>query len=179
MRKRSGLSLLASATRMLCYVLIVLAILLVALVITHKVFDPFKVVGSNSMWPQIRDGDAVVLKDIDTKDVKIGDVIVFRNPFNRDQLIIHRVVKIEKDKGRKTFITKGDNNPEGDIAEVSPGQIVGAVAFNIPRFGSFLEFLSEPRGYLGCIAIPAAVAISLVFLLGIGETAEKKHRQKT
>jgi signal peptidase I len=171
---RSRLSLLASITRMLSFALIILALLLAILVITQKVFNPFSVVISDSMWPQIREGDAVILKDIDPSKVKMGEVIVFRDPSNRDQFIIHRVVEVEENKYNTILLTKGDNNPEGDTSKVSAGRVVGGVAFNIPRLGSFLDFLSEPRGYISCIAIPAAVAISLVLLLGIGETAEKK-----
>ena len=174
MRGRSRLSLLASITRLFSFALIIVAFLLAILVIAQSVFSPFRVVVTNSMWPQIKAGDAVVLKDFDAKDIKLGEVIVFRDPGNRDQLIVHRVVEVEKNKYNTILLTKGDNNPIGDISKVTAGQVVGGVAFNIPHFGSFLNFLSKPRGYIACIAIPGVAALLLVFLLGIGETADKK-----
>jgi len=93
-------------------------------------------------------------------------------------LIVHRVVEVEKDRYNTTLLTKGDNNPEGDISKVTAGQVLGGVALNIPRFGSFLKFVSKPSGYIACIAIPGVMAISLVFLLGIGETADKKKPKR-
>jgi signal peptidase I len=174
MRKRSRLSVLASVTRKFSYVLLVLALLLVILVIAQKVINPFKVVASNSMSPQIKEGDAIILKEVKPGNLKPGDVVVFRDPGIRDQLVIHRVVEVNKGKYSTVLTTKGDNNPVGDVSKVTTGQVVGGVALNIPRFGSFLDFMSEPRGYIACIAIPGAVALALVFLLGVGETAEKK-----
>ena len=174
MRKRSRLSVLAGVTRKFSYVLVVLALLLAMLVIAQKVVNPFKVVTSNSMWPQIREGDAIILKEVEPRNLKPGDVVVFTDPGIRDQLVIHRVVEVDTGKYNTILTTKGDSNPVGDVSKVTAGQVVGGVALNIPRFGSFLDFMSRPRGYIACIAIPGAVALSLVFLLGIGETAEKK-----
>lgn len=88
---------------------------------------PYHVVGiaSNSMSPIFNAGDAVVLRQFDTDDVEIDDIIAFKNG---DRIIVHRVVDI--DKG--VYITKGDNNNENDSVYLTVDDIKGVVEFRIP-----------------------------------------------
>lgn len=175
MKRISVLKIIASVTRFLSVILIGLAMSLALLLIAQRIFTPFHVVLSDSMSPQISKGDAIVLKDIEPRDVKVGEVIVFRDPMDKEDFIIHRVVGVEEAGAAMLFTTKGDNNPVNDDWKISTGEVVGGVAVNVPRVGSFLDFVSTPRGYVSCIAIPGVVSLSLVFLLGIGETAGRNR----
>jgi signal peptidase I len=179
MAERSFLKAISAALRFLSIALVAMALSLSLLVIAQQVFNPFHVVISDSMSPQIETGDAVILSDLDPGEVKVGQVIIFRDPVQREQFIIHRVVNIEEDGTVRYFTTKGDNNPGPDETRVSPGEIVGGVAMNLPSFGFFLEFLSTARGYLSCIAIPGAVSLALVFLLSLSEKlVSRRSRRK-
>jgi signal peptidase len=175
MKRRSVLNFIVSATCFFSVILIAAAMSISLLIIAQRIFEPFHVVVSNSMAPQISKGDAVMIKDIEPNNVKVGQVIVFRDPEQKDEMIIHRVVAVEPSGQAILFTTKGDNNPVDDDWRVSTGEIVGAVGLHVPRFGSFVAFISTSRGYFSCVAIPGAVALALVFLLGIGETAEKRR----
>lgn len=53
-------------------------------------------------------GDIMILKGIDPKKVKVGDIIVFQTL--KKEPIIHRVVNIFEDNGKIIYQTKGDNN---------------------------------------------------------------------
>ena len=175
MSRRSVLSLIASATRFFSVILVALAMSISFLIIAQRIFEPFHVVAGNSMSPQIRKGDAVMIKDIEPDNVKVGQVIIFRDPEQKDEMIIHRVVAVNPSGQAVLFTTKGDNNPVNDDFRISTGEVVGAVGLDVPRFGSFIALVSTSRGYFSCVAIPGAVALALVFLLGIGETAEKRR----
>src|SRR3989344_5093155 len=65
---------------------------------------PMASITSGSMWPELKRGDLVFIKGINSKDeVQLGDIIVYKNQVG---FTIHRIVKINGD----TVITKGDAN---------------------------------------------------------------------
>lgn len=155
--------------RFLAVVLVAWAMALSFLLIAQRIFNPFHVVLSDSMSPQIKTGDAVIVKDIEPANVQLGQVVIFHDPGKKEDLIIHRVVGVETRNGIKFFATKGDNNETRDNWEISMGEVVGGVAVTLPRFGKFLDFVSRPRGYLSLIVIPALASLLLAMLLGIIE----------
>lgn len=70
---------------------------------------------SESMLPIMKPGDHFFSDyHFPFKELKVGDVIAYR--MAKDEITItHRVVRIEQDKYRKTYlVTKGDNNYEED-----------------------------------------------------------------
>ncbi|KSW11931.1 hypothetical protein CF15_03820 [Pyrodictium occultum] len=96
--------------------------------------SPFVVVEGYSMLPTLYNGDIVVIHKPPPTDIKIGDIIVYHSL--RGELVIHRVVKIEKGPGCRPlcYITKGDNNPVDDATMglqpwtgVSYSDVVGVV----------------------------------------------------
>ena len=91
------------------------------------------VIASNSMLPKIRKGDIVIIKDVDVKDIKKGDVIRYKMDGYYE---VHRVVLIRNDEnGKREFITKGDNNNDIDLFAVKEEQVAGLVKFDIPYLG--------------------------------------------
>lgn len=90
-------------------------------------------------WPfqqGLNIGDAVLVKKVSRDEIKVGDVIVFKNPVSGEP-IIHRVVKIEKIEGEVYFTTKGDANPLSMSFEqnISFSNIKGKAIFKIPYIG--------------------------------------------
>jgi signal peptidase I len=179
MKQRKGVRVLMSVARLLAILLVAFAMSLALLIITQRVFNPFHVVISDSMSPQIRTGDAVIMKDMDTANVPIGTVIIFNDPNNRQDMVIHRVVAVEDRGGVKFYSTKGDNNAQPDNWKISMGEVLGGVAVTLPKLGSFLDFMTTARGYVSCIVIPAAAALLLVMLLGFGEKLADLIRRDT
>ena len=57
--------------------------------------NPFYVVASGSMMPELQVYDVAVVQGHSTiEDVQIGDIIVFNRPSGTDRVILHRVVSI-------------------------------------------------------------------------------------
>ncbi len=81
-------------------------------------------------------GDIMILKGVQPKDIKIGDVVVYENNFNKNP-IIHRVIEIKQKEGKYYFMTKGDNNFGSDPLEVSEDQVknTGKAVFRLPLLG--------------------------------------------
>ena len=75
-------------------------------------------VQGRSMWPTLTAGDLIT---VDTKDsYSLGDIVAFDN--DRDSLIVHRLVEVDKDRYR----TRGDYLVDFD-AWMDKSQICGCV----------------------------------------------------
>jgi signal peptidase len=166
----------ARIVRYISMLLMAFAMLCLLLIIVQYCFKPFHVIQSDSMAPQFKTGDAVVLKEVKTEEVKIGQVIIFRDPEDTGQFVIHRVLAIEEAGPTRLFTTKGDHNPVPDPTKTYSGDIVGGVAVKLPSFGVLLSFVASPIGYLSCAAIPAALSLLLVFMQAL---VEKTSRART
>jgi len=70
---------------------------------------PVASITSGSMWPVLKKGDLVLIGHVEKEDIKIGDIIVFKN---ENGFTIHRVVEIYENQIK----TKGDANNISDIA---------------------------------------------------------------
>jgi signal peptidase I len=126
----------------------------VAVALRQKGWAFLKVTGK-SMFPWIREGDVVFLRQAAIADIMRGDVVVFAK--NR-VLCVHRVLSVESRsvEGQRATIltTKGDSTADVDDA-VQSDQFRGKVEFIYRRnreiriahgwrryFGKFLAFVS-------------------------------------
>ena len=79
-----------------------------------------------SMRPLFKPGDVLTIEAYELKEIKKGDVIVFK-PGEGDELLVHRVVKLSE-QGIKA---QGDNNRALDPWDITLEQVLGKViAFN-------------------------------------------------
>lgn len=108
-----------------------------------------------------RSGDVIIIKEVEAKDLKVGDVITYRpstNPDNKsNNYLTHRVVKVGKDsEGKKGyyFTTRGDANKTDDMP-MSEKALVGKVVGRIPKVGGILSFIKEN------------LILSIVFILSV------------
>lgn len=130
-------------------------------------WKPF-IVLSGSMETQISAGDIVVVKEIDTQNLKKGDIIAFKED---DVVITHRIDEVEEKDGQVQYITKGDNNKAQDIGSVLPNQIEGVFKFKISRLGNLAMFVQTPLGMIVCLSIPIIIIILL-------QTADSKKEKE-
>lgn len=86
-------------------------------------------VGSESMMPTIAKGDAVIYEKVkDIKDIKVGDVLVFKSG---SKMIIHRYIEAKKEKNTVYIITKGDANNSSDNLNLTIDDVEGKVRFKV------------------------------------------------
>lgn len=127
--------------------------------------NPFYVVSSGSMIPELQVFDVLVVQGNDPfESVKIGDVIVFNRPSGHDRVIVHRVNAIlsEDIEGNPlTIRTKGDANPTyipGTDFPITEDEYIGKVQYVIPQVGYITRVLTPPINYI-IIAIIISVMI--------------------
>ena len=86
----------------------------------------FAIVVGNSMYPNLKDGDFLVVKQ--HAEVEYGDVVCFFD--EEERRIVHRIVQIKDDE----IITKGDFNKTKD-KPIKENQLIGKVIFKSAILG--------------------------------------------
>ncbi len=124
--------------------------------------NPFYVVASGSMTPELQVYDVLVIQGHDPfEDIEIGDIIVFDRPSDHNRVIVHRVVSITDDDPI-TLRTKGDSNPAsipGTDYPITQEEYLGKVVYTIPQAGYVTQLLKPPINY---IIIAVVIGIMIV-----------------
>ena len=123
--------------------------------------NPFYVVASGSMIPELQIDDIIVVQgNIPFEDIEVGDIIVFNRPSDHNKVIVHRVVTI-LDDDPKTIRTKGDANSgsiPGTDFPITEEEYLGKTVAKIPQVGWFLKFIQPPVNWI-LIAIVVGIII--------------------
>ena len=112
------------------------------------------VVTGGSMYPNLIEGDLIIVKKEDS--YKVEDVITYRNDENG--ITTHRIIRIEDDK----YYTKGDSNNYEDGYFILKEDIYGKVKYRIEKINKLIEFIWNYK-YL-CLAVIIIIPIILKVL---------------
>ena len=82
---------------------------------------------SQSMWPMIDKGDEIEGVKVEMDAVRTGDIIIFYSPKLR-KIVVHRIVKFNKNSSQWTLVTRGDNNFQSDGEKVLAKDLLGKVS---------------------------------------------------
>lgn len=99
---------------------------------------------SNSLWPLVRNGDALTLQP--ASDARLGQLA---GVLRAGRLVVHRVVRV---RGARLWL-KGDANEQVD-PEIDRAEIVGVVATQRLPWGPVVS-----HGWLGMRALNVVVAV--------------------
>ena len=99
--------------------------------------------GAIQAWPfktGLNKGDIIIIKGEKFKELKVGDIIVFK-PKSQNKAVIHRIVKVEDNH----IETKGDANigQIGFEQNIKPEQIKGIAIAKLPYLGWIKLFFVE------------------------------------
>ena len=133
---------------------------------------PFMAVLGNSMEPEYKAGNLIMIEEVSVSEIKVGDVIVYtvptmvREAYNYPAVVAHRVARMYTTEIGTTFRTKGDNADGEDPFTVRSRDLKGKVGNQIPFIGFPLLFLQSQQGLIFTI-----MGLCL-FALGIEDLAE-------
>jgi signal peptidase I len=147
-------------------------------------------------------GDIIIIQGVSPDSLKTtypnSDIIVFHQPNNPDELIVHRIVNNITIDGKLYFFTKGDGNSAPDTwptvpttGEYDPWQssnstipdgavsedlIVGKVVMRIPWIGNAAIFMHDTFGVSNSqMFVPVIlILISLLVIVEFGWSLLKK-----
>lgn len=133
---------------------------------------------SGSMTPNIDVYDVIIARRVKMEELEKDDIISFRSTdakFN-GAIVTHRIVEIV-DQENGVFRTMGDANNTVDTALTSKENVLGKVAFRIPKLGMIQSFIATKGGWLIFILIPCLAIISYD-IVKIGKMAKNKSVKK-
>jgi len=171
LKKHSGSK---SIIKDIIIVAIGIAIIWIGLRVAFGTENPFYVVSSGSMVPNLNVFDVIVVQgNVSFDHLKVGDIIVFNRPDGHDRVIVHRVAEI-LNKNPLVIRTKGDANPgsiPGTDFPITKQDYIGKVEYAIPKVGYVTRILTPPINY---VIIAVIIGIMLVKQFG-----KKKDESET
>lgn len=120
------------------------------------------VIISGSMEPNLNIGDIAVVKSVDKEELKVEDVISYREG---NAIVTHRITEITEDG---LYKTKGDANNAEDVSPVKFENIEGKFSFKISKLGYLIIFIQNKIGII-------VVAI-LIYILYISNKRVEEKR---
>ncbi len=155
-------------------IIVVVGVLIIALslVIIFGTMNPFYVVSSGSMVPELQVYDVLIINGRATfEEIKVGDIIVFDRPSGHDRVIVHRVAAII-DEDPLALRTKGDANPAsipGTDFPITEEEYLGKVWYVVPQVGYVTKILSPPINY-----IVIAIIVGIMIFKQISKSKKEK-----
>jgi signal peptidase len=136
-------------------VLIIILLISVLIILSSRIGSAhFLVVLSGSMSPTINMGDLVIVSPTNPENIKVNDIIAFRNEDKRVPTT-HRVIEITE----RGFKTKGDANEDPDSRIVKPNEVIGKVVFKIPYTGYLVHYARSKYGFIFLVLVPGIAII--------------------
>ena len=111
---------------------------------------------TNSMEPELKKDDVVVIKKAKADNLKQGDIITFKQ---NGETITHRIVQIDDIEDGKLYITKGDNNNVQDEQGLRFDQIEGKLVIKIPQLGKMVASFKN-----GIIIVLVLLISAIIYL---------------
>lgn len=138
------------------------------------------VVLSGSMTPTLDIGDVVIDRTIGVMDVKVGDIITFRDPIHKKRTVTHRVRAMDVKDGTATFTTRGDANTSDETWKIPASGKIGRVALRIPKLGYALGWAWSPKVRVGFVAVPMLFfgALEIAAIWRSPDDSGPKRRQR-
>lgn len=130
------------------------------------------IITTNSMEPSISSGDVVIVKKYDENQIKVGDIITYKQ---KEELITHRVVDIKENEYERRFITKGDNNNVEDTEGTNYNNIKGTIIVTIPYLGNIIRIVENKMIFLVIILV---ILILFFYKIHIQEKKENRREKK-
>lgn len=139
-------------------------------------FKPY-VVTSPSMEPTINTYDMVIVIHVDAEDIEVGDIISFRAylpDLGGIGIVTHYVAAIDDSGYIINFETQGEGRPvgayddwrneQGQPVNITEADVLGEVAFVIPKVGYAIAALRDPVFLLLVIANISILILFIHFL---------------
>jgi signal peptidase len=173
-------------------VVIGVAVIAFGIHVTLGTGNPFYVVASGSMIPELQVYDVIIVQGdcfdlwgilnhencvkfdwyTQFEDIAIKDIIVFDRPSDHNRVIVHRVASIIEDDP-KTIRTQGDANPgsiPGTDFPITQEEYIGKVIEVVPQVGYITQLIKPPVNY-----VIIAIVIGIMIVKSFTKKKDKKE----
>ena len=133
-------------------------------------------VASESMYPDYKVGDVIVVKKVDSNKLKIGDDVTYLGDSSNlsGLTVTHRIINIREEDNNKFFTTKGIANVVED-PEITIENIYGKVIYHTILFSFVGRLMTNiVIYYVLCISVGVAVAYEFISSFFIKDDHEEE-----
>ena len=137
----------------------------------YRVFS----VATGSMVPKYNVSDVLLSKEIDAKDIQVGDDVVYigKEGSFKNRVVTHQVISKTEQDGKYKFITKGIANTEDD-PEIDSDQILGKIQYKFKILSLIGKTISNVYIFYFMIFVPIAIIIvkQIIVVINSGKDNE-------
>ena len=133
------------------------------------------VIASNSMYPVLKYGDVVLVKETGYDTIKKGDIITYYGKEGevKNKIITHEVIDILTENNTTVLKTKGRANTGVD-PYVYEDQVYGKFVYRFTLISMLSKIIRDKIGFVICILIPFSILFILEFI-----SVTKEIKRKT
>lgn len=163
-------SILKLMGNIIYYIIFIFVLLIFLGVLTQRLSENRKAIGgfrffnivTESMLPKYKVGDVLVSKEVDVKEIKVGDDVVYigKKGQLKDMIVTHQVIKKEKKDNGYTFVTKGIAN-EVEDPEINSDQVLGKIVYKVGLFSLLSKASNNMYVFFFAIFIPLVILITI------------------
>ncbi len=139
------------------------------------------VIVSDSMDPDIKVGDIVLVKKPDYESLKNDDIISFYVDSNLDgnkEVVTHYLYSVELDSnGQRVYRTINAKKQSPDSWLLKDSDIIGQSVYTVPDIGKFMMFAQSSIGKL-TIIFNLLIIVMIIYLLEYKAPGIKDKEQK-
>ena len=169
MKRKAGSRCLSFIWNIVVKIITIAIIFISIIIVVQKVtnnqesFLGFRIfrVQTGSMIPKYQIGDVILVKEVDTDKIQIGDDVTYEGKTGamNGMLLTHRVVDIEEVDGKRVFHTQGiANNLEDPV--VSEEQINGVVQTKMYILSLICMLLNNKYIFYFCGILPLTIYVA-------------------
>jgi signal peptidase len=114
------------------------------------------------MEPTIDSGDLIIVQQVDSSTVGVGDIIAFFDPESTNNSVVtHRVTEVLSEGDSLSFKTKGDVNNTEDSLAVPSENLVGIYRTKFSGVGNVAMFMQTTTGLVVCVIVPLILLVAV------------------
>ncbi len=124
----------------------------------------FFAIKTDSMDPIIEPGDLVVIKEIDSEDIEVGDIMAFYVDITHDgndEVVVHYIDEISLIDGKLIYKTKSHISEIQDNWVIEEQDLIGIYSFQVNYLGKALLFAQSWIGKV--IIIVDLIIVSVIY----------------
>lgn len=165
--KVNVLNIIFTIIKLICIVLLVCLIAVLALqrfsnneiaIGGYRIFN----VATESMVPKYVVGDVLIVKEIDTNELQVGDDVTYlgKEGSFKNRVVTHQIIQIDENESDKVFHTKGIAN-EVEDPTITGDQIYGKVIHKCLIFSQLTKLMNNMTAFYIVVFVPFAILVSL------------------
>lgn len=158
---------IATVVKIIC---VILLLMLIAVLAIQRFSDNEIAIGgirvfnvaTESMVPKYEVGDVLLVKEVDTDTLEVGDDITYlgeKDSF-KDRVVTHQIVEIEEVDGEKIYHTKGIANSSEDPT-ITADRIYGKVIYKCKIISLLTKLMNNMTAFYIVVFIPIGILLFL------------------